>query len=81
MILITGGMGFIGMHTAGYILDAGEDVLLMQHTARREPEHLRNRKGRVAVGQADVPDADAVLGLVKGHNVTGTERRPGTLNT
>jgi UDP-glucose 4-epimerase len=71
MILITGGMGFIGMHTAGYILDAGEDVLLMQHKARREPEHLRDRKGRVVVGQADVADGDAVLDLVKRHDVTG----------
>ena len=37
MILITGGMGFIGMHVAKRFLDAGEDVILMQHQARREP--------------------------------------------
>jgi UDP-glucose 4-epimerase len=72
MILITGGMGFIGMHTANCFLEAGEDVLLMQHSARREPEFLRRQNGRrVAIEQADIIDADAVLDLVRRYEVSG----------
>lgn len=43
MILITGGMGFIGLHTAKRVLEAGEDVVLMQHQARREPDFLKGK--------------------------------------
>jgi len=34
MILITGGLGFIGAHTARALLDLGESCLLTQHRAR-----------------------------------------------
>jgi len=38
MILITGGMGCIGLHTARCFLDAGEAVALTQFRARRKHE-------------------------------------------
>jgi UDP-glucose 4-epimerase len=41
MILITGGMGFIGLHVAKKLLESGEDVVLTQHQARREPDFLK----------------------------------------
>jgi len=38
MILITGRLGFIGLHTAQRFLDAGESVVLTQFRVRREPD-------------------------------------------
>ena len=35
-ILITGGLGFIGLHTAKAFLDAGHDVVCTQFSVRRE---------------------------------------------
>jgi UDP-glucose 4-epimerase len=37
MILITGGMGFIGLHTAQRFLDAGEDVVITRYRTWRGP--------------------------------------------
>ena len=57
MILITGGLGFIGLHTAREFIDAGEDVVLTQHRNRREPEFLRHDLGKRAfIEQLDVMD-------------------------
>jgi UDP-glucose 4-epimerase len=58
VILITGGLGFIGLHTARAFIDAGEDVVLTQHRTRREPEFLRNDLGSHAfIEHLDVTDA------------------------
>jgi UDP-glucose 4-epimerase len=71
MILITGGMGFIGMHTARCFLDAGEDLVLTQHHARREPDFIREQLGkRVQIAQADVTDAGQVMAAVKRYSPT-----------
>jgi UDP-glucose 4-epimerase len=57
MILITGGLGFIGLHTAREFIDAGEDVVLTQHRTRREPGFLQRDLGRRAfIEQLDVMD-------------------------
>lgn len=40
MILIIGGMGFIGLNTALRLLEAGERVVITQHSARRVPDAL-----------------------------------------
>lgn len=72
MILITGGMGFIGLHTARRLLDAGEDVVLTRFRARREPDFLRDEIGkRVWVESLDVTDGAAVSELVRRRRVTG----------
>jgi UDP-glucose 4-epimerase len=66
MILITGGLGFIGLHTARAFIDAGEDVVLTQHRTRREPEFLRDDIGKHAfIEQLDVTDAAALEALGK----------------
>jgi UDP-glucose 4-epimerase len=71
MILITGGMGFIGLHTARRFLDAGEEVVLTQFHARREPDFIKDEIGkRVSVETLDVTNADAVLDVVRRHKVT-----------
>jgi UDP-glucose 4-epimerase len=72
VILITGGMGFIGLHTAKRVLEAGESVVLMQHQARREPEFLKNEggSGRAVIDRADITSSYDVLDLVRRHRVT-----------
>jgi UDP-glucose 4-epimerase len=57
VILITGGLGFIGLHTARELIDAGEDVVLTQHRNHQEPEFLRDDFGKRAfIEQLDVTD-------------------------
>lgn len=72
MILIAGGMGFIGLHTARRFLDAGQSVVLTQFRVRREPDFIRDELGkRVFVEQLDVTDAAQVLEVARKHRVSG----------
>ncbi|MFI5269955.1 MAG: NAD-dependent epimerase/dehydratase family protein [Chloroflexota bacterium] len=72
MILITGGLGFIGLNTARGFVDAGEDVVLSQHSARREPEFLSPYWGKRAfIEQLDVADKDAWEALGQRHKIDG----------
>ena len=72
MILITGGLGFIGSHTARALLDLGETCVLAQ---RREPGPnplLDEEIGeRVVIEQVDVADLAALLDLGARHHITG----------
>jgi nucleoside-diphosphate-sugar epimerase len=54
LILITGGSGFIGAHTAKRFLDAGHEVLLTRYRVAREPAFLQKYLG----SQAQVVDLD-----------------------
>src|SRR5262249_9369857 len=57
MILIIGGMGFIGLNTALRFLEVGKPVVISQHSARRGPDVLKSEIGtRVQVGQLTVPN-------------------------
>ena len=70
MILITGGMGFIGLHVAKRFLDAGESVVLTQHRAQREPDFVREESGKRAfVEQVDILSGEEVLGAMQNHKV------------
>jgi len=72
MILITGGMGFIGLHTARRFLDAGEDVVITQFTTRREPDFIKDEIGkRVFVERVDITSAHDMIELARRHKVTG----------
>ncbi|HZT06402.1 MAG TPA: NAD(P)-dependent oxidoreductase [Chloroflexota bacterium] len=72
MILITGGMGFIGLHTARRFLDAGERVVITQYTTRREPDFIRDEIGkRVTVARVDVTSAHDMIDVVRRNKVTG----------
>ncbi|MEV8210106.1 NAD-dependent epimerase/dehydratase family protein [Streptomyces sp. NPDC079189] len=51
MILVTGGLGFIGSHTVRALLDLGEDCVVVQRHARELPAVLAG--ARVEVEQAD----------------------------
>src|SRR6266498_1203286 len=72
MILITGGLGFIGLHTAGRFLDVGEQVVLTQYRVRREPDFIKAAIGKHAfIETLDVTSAHDVIEIVRRHKVTG----------
>jgi nucleoside-diphosphate-sugar epimerase len=45
LILITGGLGSIGSHTARALLDLGESVVLTAHRSTQLPEYLADESG------------------------------------
>ncbi|MFE9384629.1 NAD-dependent epimerase/dehydratase family protein [Streptomyces sp. NPDC007025] len=69
MILVTGGLGFIGSHTVRALLDQGEDCVVVRRGARPLPPVLD--AAQVTVEQADVTDLDALLALGRRHHITG----------
>lgn len=71
-ILITGGLGFIGLHTAKAALDLGEDVVLTQYRVPREPDFIKQEIGKRAfIEQLDVTDGDRLMEIGKKHKITG----------
>ena len=71
MILVTGGLGFIGLHTARAIIDCGEDVVLTQYRVAREPDFIKADLGSHAfVEQLDVTDADRLAEIGKKYPIT-----------
>lgn len=68
MILVTGGFGSIGAHTALALADLGEDVVVTRHRKAAPPSFL---EGRVAVEQADLADLDALRAVGDRHRITG----------
>ncbi|MER5650159.1 NAD(P)-dependent oxidoreductase [Streptosporangium sp. NPDC002524] len=77
MILVTGGLGFIGSHTVQALLDAGEECVLVQ---RRAAETLTGRFDRpVLVEQGDVNVPDTLLGIGKRHHITGIVHLAGSM--
>ncbi len=72
MILVTGGMGFIGLHTVRALLDAGENVVVSYHSSYRVPAFWKDEVGkRVMIEQLDVTSAHDVMALAQKHKVTG----------
>lgn len=72
MILVTGGLGSIGSHTARALLDLGESVVLTAHRSTELPEYLANEpEGRVVVEPLDTTDEAAFLDIGKRHEITG----------
>jgi UDP-glucose 4-epimerase len=67
MILVTGGLGFIGAEVARALLDLGESVVVTQRS-RPVPDFL---DGRVAVAKVDLTDRAAVLALGDRYDITG----------
>jgi UDP-glucose 4-epimerase len=71
VILITGGLGSIGSHTARALLDLGESVVLTAHRSTELPEFLAEAAGRVVVEPLDVTDRTAFLDIGKRYEISG----------
>ena len=70
MILVIGGMGFIGLNTTLRFLEVGQRVVISQHRARRVPDVLKGEIGtRVLVAQMDVTNPYEVFDVVRRHQV------------
>ncbi|MCR6485414.1 NAD(P)-dependent oxidoreductase [Amycolatopsis sp. OK19-0408] len=76
MILVTGGLGMIGAHTAHALLDLGHDVVVTAHRRAEVPSFLA---GRVTVEQLDVTDRDAFLALGSRHDITDIVHLAGSI--
>ncbi|HWM10042.1 MAG TPA: NAD-dependent epimerase/dehydratase family protein, partial [Solirubrobacteraceae bacterium] len=68
MILVTGGLGSIGSHTARALLDLGESVVVTAHRSTEPPEYLA---GRVVVESLDTTDETSFIDIGKRHEITG----------
>lgn len=66
MILVTGGLGMIGAHTAAALADSGEEVVVTAHRSAHIPSFLA---GRVQVETIDVTERDAVLALGERYDI------------
>jgi nucleoside-diphosphate-sugar epimerase len=76
MILVTGGLGMIGAHTARALVDLGHQVVVTAHRRTEVPSFLA---GRVTVEPLDVTDRDAFLALADRHNITDIVHLAGSI--
>jgi UDP-glucose 4-epimerase len=71
MILITGGLGFIGLHTARACLDAGESVVLTRYRSSRVPDFLQDEVGkRVFIEPVDMNSPYLIMDVLRKHRPT-----------
>src|SRR5215208_4382981 len=72
MILITGGLGSIGSHTARALLDLGESVVIGAHRSTQLPEYLADEPaGRIVVEPLDTRNVASFLDIGKHNEITG----------
>ena len=76
MILVTGGLGMIGAHTARALADLGHEVVVTVYRRTGVPAFLA---GRVTVEPLDVTDRDAFLALGARHDISGIVHLAGTI--
>ena len=71
-VLITGGMGFIGLHTVEAFLNAGENVVATYRETWRMPSFLAAHLGdRLSFEQTDIGEPGALLAIARKHHVDG----------
>src|SRR5436190_14419751 len=69
-VLLTGGMGFTGLHTARTLLDLGEDVVITWYHTWREPSFIKDEYNkRVQIARVDVSSNHDVLETVRKYKV------------
>ncbi len=70
MILIIGGMGFIGLNTALRFVEVGEKVVITQHSSHRVPDLFKGAIGtRVFIARMDVTNPYEVFEVVRRHHI------------
>lgn len=80
MILITGGLGFIGTHTTRALLDLGESCVLVQRRPAHVPAAFAEEAGeRLFVERADLTDERALLAIGERHEITGIVHLAGSM--
>jgi UDP-glucose 4-epimerase len=77
MILVTGGLGFIGSHTVQALLDLGEGCVLVQRRTAEVPASLAD--AQATVEQADITDLTALLDVGTRHKITGIVHLAGSM--
>jgi nucleoside-diphosphate-sugar epimerase len=76
MILVTGGLGMIGAHTARALVDLGHEVVVTSHRRAEVPSFLA---GKVTVENLDVTDRDAFLALGDRHDISDIVHLAGSI--
>jgi nucleoside-diphosphate-sugar epimerase len=76
VILVTGGLGMIGAHTASALADLGQEVVVTAHSRTDVPSFL---DGRVTVESLDVTDRDAFLALAGRHEISDIVHLAGSI--
>jgi nucleoside-diphosphate-sugar epimerase len=76
VILVTGGLGMIGAHTASALADLGQEVVVTAHRRTDVPSFLA---GRVTVESLDVTDRDAFLALADRHDISDIVHLAGSI--
>ena len=76
MILVTGGLGMIGAHTARALIDLGREVVVTAHSRAEVPSFLA---GRVIVEPLDVTDRNAFLALASRHDISDIVHLAGSI--
>ncbi|MBU6419314.1 MAG: UDP-glucose 4-epimerase GalE [Proteobacteria bacterium] len=72
-ILLTGGAGYIGSHTAAVLAERGHEIVILDNFANAErdvPARLRRLTGQdMTIIEADIRDTDTVTAALKAHPV------------
>jgi nucleoside-diphosphate-sugar epimerase len=76
MILVTGGLGMIGAHTARALVDLGQEVVVTTYRRADVPSFLA---GRVTVEALDVTDRGAFLALGDRYDISDIVHLAGTI--
>ena len=64
--LVTGGAGFIGCNLVRYLLDKGQDVVVLDNFATGKPENIADFKDAVAFIEGDIRDRETMDRAVGG---------------
>src|SRR5262245_21807941 len=76
MILVTGGLGMIGAHTARALVDLGHEVVVTSYRRTEVPSFLA---GKVTVASLDVTDRDAFLALGDRYDISDIVHLAGSI--
>lgn len=77
MILVTGGLGFIGTHVTRALLDLGESCVVPWRRSAERAKLLGAGQGELVLERLDVLDGEALLDLGKRYPITGVTHLAG----